>query len=115
MRALSQFLVRLAESGYVPDTMIRSGIRSLNISRLGLERRRGSVEALREHQRAFVAMLSQSPIAVFTDTANEQHYEVPQEFFLNVLGKRLKYSCCYYPTGTESLDVAEERMLGLTC
>jgi cyclopropane-fatty-acyl-phospholipid synthase len=60
-------------------------------------------------------MLRQSPIAVQTEAANEQHYEVPQEFFQLVLGTNRKYSCCYYPTGTETLDEAEEKMLALTC
>jgi len=27
----------------------------------------------------------------------------------------MKYSCCYYPKGTESLDQAEDEMLRLTC
>ena len=31
---------------------------------------------------------------------NEQHYEVPPELFRLVLGPRLKYTCCYWPTGS---------------
>ena len=46
---------------------------------------------------------------------NEQHYEVPAEFFQLVLGPRLKYSCCLWPEGVESLAAAEEAMLALTC
>lgn len=106
--------LRLAESGIAPDRLIRAGIRTLLRQRLRDEPR-NSIEALREHQRAFVASLRQSPIAVETRAANEQHYEVPPEFFLHALGKRLKYSCCYYPAGNESIDEAEEHMLTLTC
>jgi len=106
--------LHLAESGFAPDRLIRAGIRTLLRQRLRDEPR-NSIEALREHQRAFVASLRQSPIAVETRAANEQHYEVPPEFFLRALGKRLKYSCCYYPAGNESLDEAEEHMLTLTC
>jgi cyclopropane-fatty-acyl-phospholipid synthase len=106
--------LRFAESGLAPDRLIRAGIRVLNRQRLRDERR-DSIEALREHQQAFIASLRQSPIAVETDAANKQHYEVPPEFFLHALGKRLKYSCCYYPAGNESLDQAEEHMLALTC
>jgi cyclopropane-fatty-acyl-phospholipid synthase len=106
--------LRFAESGIAPDRLIRAGIRVLNRQRLRDERR-DSIDALHEHQQAFIASLRQSPIAVETRAANEQHYEVPPEFFLNVLGKRLKYSCCYYPAGKESLDRAEEAMLALTC
>ena len=108
------FALRIAESGIAPDRLIRAGIRGLLRQRLGDERR-DSIEALREHQRAFVASLRQSPMAVETRAANEQHYEVPPEFFLHALGKRLKYSCCYYPEGNESLDQAEEIMLALIC
>jgi cyclopropane-fatty-acyl-phospholipid synthase len=106
--------LRLAESRIAPDRLIRAGIRTLIRQRLRDERR-DSIEALREHQRTFVASLRQSPIAVETRAANEQHYEVPPEFFLHTLGNRLKYSCCYYPGGNESLDEAEEQMLTLTC
>jgi len=106
--------LRIAESGIAPDRLIRAGIRGLLRQRLRDERR-DSIDSLREHQRAFVASLRQSPMAVDTRAANEQHYEVPPEFFLHALGKRLKYSCCYYPEGNESLDQAEEIMLVLTC
>jgi cyclopropane-fatty-acyl-phospholipid synthase len=40
---------------------------------------------------------------------------VPTEFFQLVLGKWLKYSCCYWPVGVSTLDQAEEAMLKLTC
>jgi cyclopropane-fatty-acyl-phospholipid synthase len=52
---------------------------------------------------------------VETPTANEQHYEVPAEFFQRVLGPRMKYSCCLYSTGSESIAEAEEAMLRLSC
>ena len=52
-------------------------------------------------------------MAIKTDKANEQHYEVPPAFFEQCLGSRMKYSCCYYPTGRETLDEAEEEMLKL--
>jgi cyclopropane-fatty-acyl-phospholipid synthase len=107
-------IIDLAESGRLPDPLIRAGIGALNRKRLR-EEHRGGIETLREHQREFIAMLRNSPIAVLTEAANEQHYEVPPEFFQLVLGNNRKYSCCYYPTGTESLDEAEEKMLALTC
>jgi cyclopropane-fatty-acyl-phospholipid synthase len=107
-------IIDSVEAGLLPDAVIRAGIRALNRRRLR-EEHRGGIEALREHQREFIAMLRKSPIAVLTEAANEQHYEVPPEFFSLVLGKHRKYSCCYYPTGMESLDEAEEKMLALTC
>ena len=106
--------INSAESGLLPDVVIRAGIRMLNRKRLR-EEHRGGIEALREHQRKFIAMLRNSPIAVLTEAANEQHYEVPPEFFQLALGTNRKYSCCHYPSGAESLDEAEEKMLALTC
>ncbi|MFC1758257.1 SAM-dependent methyltransferase, partial [Planctomycetota bacterium] len=50
-----------------------------------------------------------------TDSANEQHYEVPAEFFATVLGPRLKYSSCFFSSPKQSLADAEDEMLGLTC
>jgi len=104
-------LIDLAERGILPDRFIRYGIGLLNRQRLR-EEHRGGIEALREHQRSFVRTLRESPIAVLTDAANEQHYEVPHEFFSLILGKRRKYSCCYYPSGQETLDEESRTDLG---
>jgi len=57
---------------------------------------------------------SLSPIALRTEAANEQHYEVPAEFYTQVLGAQLKYSCCYWPEGISDLDSAEEAALKLS-
>ena len=58
-------------------------------------------------------------MAIETAAANEQHYEVPTEFYSRVLGRHRKYSSCYYPhpnaAPAENLDAAEARMLALTC
>ncbi|WP_428210037.1 SAM-dependent methyltransferase, partial [Enterococcus casseliflavus] len=62
----------------------------------------------------FLSELKEGPIALHPEKANEQHYEVPPEFFAQVLGKRLKYSSCYWPLGVTTLDTAEEAMLALT-
>ena len=106
--------IRFAESGMAPDFLIRSGIRALIRRRLRRERRK-KLKCPNEYSRAFADFLRHSPIAVNTLSANEQHYEVPTDFFLHALGKRLKYSCCYYPSGNENLDGAEECMIELTC
>jgi cyclopropane-fatty-acyl-phospholipid synthase len=57
--------------------------------------------------------LRESAVAIHTDAANAQHYELPPRFFELCLGKRLKYSSCYYPRGNETLEQAEEAMLSL--
>ncbi len=50
-----------------------------------------------------------------TMKANEQHYELPCEFFEMVMGKHMKYSSRYFQPGVSSLDEAEAEMLALTC
>ena len=105
-------LINLCERGLVPDALTRIGIRRLCRQRL-IDEHAGDAVAAWDRFRALLAELRESPIAIETDAANEQHYEVPPAFFKLCLGKRLKYSSCYYPTGTESLDEAEERMLAL--
>jgi cyclopropane-fatty-acyl-phospholipid synthase len=47
--------------------------------------------------------------------ANEQHYEVPANFYKLVLGPNLKYSCCLWEEDTRSLAEAEEHALATTC
>jgi len=111
---MMQTIINLMEAGLAPDALIRTGIRVLNRKRLHFEYG-GGREALGERQRALMGLLRRSPIAVLTHAANEQHYELPPEFFQRVLGSRMKYSCCLYPSGAESLDEAEEAMLGITC
>jgi len=68
-----------------------------------------------EPRRRFLAELRSSPIAIATDAANAQHYEVPCEFFERVLGPRMKYSCCYWPRTNTTLAEAEDAMLDLFC
>ncbi|MDM7996425.1 MAG: cyclopropane-fatty-acyl-phospholipid synthase family protein [Acidobacteriota bacterium] len=103
-----------AERSLLPDWMIRWGIRRLLASRLRLEERRNKEEP-RAYVRQFIEELRRSPIAVATESANEQHYEVPTPFFQQVLGPRLKYSCCYWPSPGTTLAEAEDAMLDLFC
>ncbi len=107
---VSEVVDGLIESGRVPDAFLRLGIRANLALRLARERRRG-VDA----KRAFVETLRDSPIAPQVEKPNEQHYELPAEFFQLVLGPRLKYSSCLWGLETKTLAAAEEAMLGLTC
>ena len=74
----------LVERGWVPDVVARWGMRGLLRGRLRKER---AVTA------DFLEQMSLSPLALATELANVQHYEVPAEFFSLVLGPRHKYSC----------------------
>lgn len=105
---------RLLERNMVPDSLIRHGIRRLLKERLA-EERCSSEEAQQLQLMRFIDQLKASPIAINTREANEQHYELPPEFFELVLGKHLKYSSCYFRPGVEALETAEAEMLKLTC
>ena len=107
-------LDRLLETNLIPDTLIRAGIRRLLAGTLS-EHRRANVEEQRAALLAHIAGLKQSPIAIQTQDANQQHYEVPTRFYQLCLGKRLKYSSGLWTGGVASLDEAEEKMLALTC
>lgn len=61
----------------------------------------------------YVDLLRTRPIAIQTAKANEQHYEVGTSVLVGMLGPRMKYSSCLYPTGRETLAEAEEKMLAL--
>ncbi|MFO1425992.1 MAG: class I SAM-dependent methyltransferase [Steroidobacteraceae bacterium] len=115
----TRFSMRMLESGHVPDWLIRQRIRALLAARLR-EEDRGTPEAQQAHLMDLVRRLRESPIAIETAAANEQHYEVPTAFYLQVLGRHLKYSSCCYDSfdvarAADGLDAAEARMLALTC
>jgi len=101
-----------AERGWIPDVALRAGIRRLCAQRLQEELDGGLASQSLRYQRR-IAELAGSAVALHVDAANRQHYEVPAAFFQACLGKRLKYSSCYYRTGHETLDQAEEAMLEL--
>ncbi|MFZ9049966.1 MAG: SAM-dependent methyltransferase [Steroidobacteraceae bacterium] len=104
---------RLLERDLLPDALIRLGIRRLVGRRLA-EETAGTLAERQARLMALIQQLRESPIAINTADANEQHYEVPTAFYQRVLGRHLKYSCCLYPAGTSSLDEAEATMLALT-
>ena len=105
-------LTGLAERGWLPDAVTRLGIRRMCAQRLREETAEGP-EIQEANFQALRLSLTRSAIALHTDAANRQHYELPPAFFAHCLGPRLKYSSCYYPTGQETLAQAEEAMLAL--
>ena len=62
-----------------------------------------------------VETMRSGPIAESPGRANEQHYELPAEFFELFLGPRLKYSCGLWPEEAADLAASEEAMLALSC
>ncbi len=114
MSAAAQLALDWTEQGRMPDAVIRAGIRRLVRARLQ-EIQANSCEAMDLAQRRFIDQMDRAPIALLPDKANEQHYEVPAEFYLMSLGPNLKYSCAYWPENVTTLADAENAALLETC
>lgn len=111
---MAHLLDRLLENSLLPDAVIRLGIRRLLADKIRGETM-PTAEAQQARLMAFIDELKASPIAIETDAANAQHYEVPSEFFRLVLGPRLKYSSGYWTRPDDTLATSEEAMLAITC
>jgi cyclopropane-fatty-acyl-phospholipid synthase len=98
--------IRAAERSPIPDPLARMGIGFL----VGRTRNKLAA-ASNEAESDFARAMATHPIAEHADAANEQHYELPPEFFALTLGPHRKYSCCLYPTGQETLAEAERLAL----
>jgi cyclopropane-fatty-acyl-phospholipid synthase len=92
----------------LPDSITRAGIAML------VERTSRQLQQVDPSvEQAFAAAMAKFPIALHTDDANTQHYELPPAFFALILGPRRKYSCCLYGDAM-TLAAAEERALAET-
>ena len=114
MPITAQTALQWSEQGYLPDRVIRHGIHRLLAERL-IEIQHHNCETMADAECCFIQKMKASPIALVPDKANDQHYEVPAEFFDLVLGRYKKYSCCYWTEDTTSLDDAEKNALIETC
>lgn len=112
--ATTKLMLGALERNLLPDAIIRKLTRLLLASRLRSSYKSSSQLQL-SHLIHFVHSLKEMPIAIQTDTAKSQHYELPTSFFKLVLGKHLKYSCCYFSDKQTNLDDAEKVMLDLYC
>ena len=102
---MSRFLLSLAESGFIPDALIKIAVRFIT-------NRRINESSNHDNKDEIISALSKGVVAEKTYDANEQHYEVPPEFFNQVLGVNLKYSCSLFEN-INSLVEAEKSMLEL--
>lgn len=102
--------ITAAERLPLPDSALRFGIDQL----VGRTRRllAGSTGPTNVD---FARSMGEWPIAVHTDDANAQHYELPADFFALALGPRRKYSSCLYRTASTTLAEAEIAALEETC
>jgi cyclopropane-fatty-acyl-phospholipid synthase len=103
---ITSLLMQMAEGGLLPDWLIRAGIRRLCRARdASLSPDDAAME--RDH---FIEDMRSRALAEVPQLANEQHYEVPAEFYELCLGCHRKYSCCLWDQAS-NLDEAEARAL----
>ena len=105
--------INWTEQGLVPDSVIRGGIRRLLRARLA-HLRTDDVEFAAETTARFISDMNLASIAPLPHKANEQHYEVPPEFFAHALGPNRKYSCCDWAGNALNLAEAEQQALANT-
>jgi cyclopropane-fatty-acyl-phospholipid synthase len=114
MNSAASLAIDWVEQGRVPDPLVRAGIRRLLRERLS-EILAGDAQGAAELADGFATAMRAAPMAPLPEKANEQHYEVPAEFFAAVLGPHRKYSCCFWPEGVDRLGEAEAAALAITC
>lgn len=107
---LAATAITAAERLPLPDPALRFGIR-----RLVGRTRRLLAQGSGPTDRDFARSMDEWPIAVHTDEANAQHYELPAAFFALTLGPRRKYSSCLYASPGDTLAEAEISALEETC
>lgn len=118
MTAAARIAIDWVEQGLLPDGVVRKGIRRL------LARRLQDIGAMdcasaAAAEEALIMQMDHSPVAVVPELANAQHYELPVEFFAQMLGPHRKYSACHWDLARDfrpqDLEAAEARALELTC
>lgn len=102
--------IAAAERGWAPDRLMTAAIRRSCRYRLLTVRSAFQQNSVAVNG-ALLRQLQAAPIAEFTEEANAQHYELPQEFFGYILGPHRKYSGCEWPCGVNDLEAAEEAAL----
>ncbi|MEE3031841.1 MAG: class I SAM-dependent methyltransferase, partial [Planctomycetota bacterium] len=110
---LVEWTIQAMERGWIPEFLVRLGIRKLCNQRLKNLENRGCERTEEYEDRLYQDSIT-GPIAHVPEKANEQHYEVPAEFYDFVSGPRRKYSSCFWDSQTEVLGEAESKSLELT-
>ncbi|MGL4812745.1 MAG: SAM-dependent methyltransferase [Beijerinckiaceae bacterium] len=103
-------LVALSERYPWPDAIARLAIRGL-VART----HHALAHDFSDTNSHFAQEMANYPVAMHTEEANAQHYEVPDAFFDLALGPNRKYSCCFFENDQMPLASAEENALVRTC
>ena len=66
---------------------------------------------LEEVRGQFVTTCDASAIAIETDLANQQHYEIPTLFYEHILSKKMKYSGSFWNKDDVQINDVDDRTL----
>ena len=102
---------KLLGSIQLPDKIYRRAIKRLLRIKLNNEKETYKTQTIQDYANT----LKKQEIAIMTQEANDQHYEVPISFFEHVMGSHKKYSSCIFENNNSNLSKAEYDMLELTC
>ena len=95
---------KFIDNGLIPDYLLRLGIKIQLLNRLN---------TLSSYDDDIETLFSTGEISTHSNEANDQHYEVPIEFFEMILGKFMKYSSGLTNLKSDSLNQLEKQMLDL--
>ncbi len=113
MGLTAKLILKTLETGIVPERITRTWVRYLCSQAL----ERASLGDIEARHAVFRQILKE--VRSGTRLRNEPHAEhtsaeIRPEFFELFLGRRLNTGCCYFPTGAEDLDEAEDTMLWMS-
>ncbi len=110
MGILSNLVLKVFETGLIPEKIIRFWSKRQLTSALKCASL-GDVEA---RHAVFKQVLKEFKGGTEILSLNEESLCPGRDFYELFLGKRLSEGCCYFPTGAEDLDEAEDTMLWMT-
>ncbi len=100
----------IIDRNLLPDSILRILVR-YGLSRYSIKIQKLNDQQIKINRDKFLKKSLSGPIALNTDKANLQHYELPTEFFKLILGERMKYSGSIWNETIQNIDFAEELTL----
>ena len=113
MNLISKLIMKIFETGLVPEYLIRVWIRKVCKDAIK-EASLGDIESRHAVFRQILKELRLGRLPRNRNIIDDQVAEMDVDFYKNILGENLKHSCCYFATGAEKLDEAEETMVWMT-
>lgn len=112
--AKTSMAVKLAEKGFLPDALIRQGIRSRCKARLQLIAD-DDCEQAQSRLMQWIEYMQLAEVDAPAVEAHTSHDEIPMAFYQHCLGMNRKFSSSFWLPDTRTLDEAEYLALAQIC